>query len=97
MHFADVLGAEDQAVSGSRSGCGTHKTKDAKLQVGHSVGKDINLHTKSHKIDLLECADGQGINQMGAFMDQIIGKNCQEQSDILPGTFIHGLNSSKYR
>ena len=55
------------------------------------------IGVNDHKIDLFECADGQGINQMGAFMDQIIGKNCKKQSDILPGTFIHGLNSSKYR
>lgn len=87
MSVADVLCKRCQQVSDAESCQRTRKTKDAKLCVCHAFGTDVDLNAKSHKVDLLKHAGEQGIQQMCALVNEVVGGKRSQNTDVLSCSF----------
>ena len=87
MGAADVLCEHCQQVSDTESRQRTHKAEDAELHVCHAFDADVDLNAKSHKVDLLKHAGEQGIQQMCALVNEVVGNKCCQNTDILPHSF----------
>lgn len=87
MSAADVLCKCCQQVPNAESRQRTHKAEDAKLRVCHAVGADIDLNAKPHEVDLLKYAGEQGIQQMCALVNEVVGGECSQNPDVLSCSF----------
>ena len=59
------------------------------LEIAHLLLVYSNLHTNPHKIDLAKRSDRQRINQMRAFVYDIVHQHRGKQPNILTYAFIH--------
>ena len=87
MSAADVLCKRCQQVSDAESRQRTHKAKDAELRVCHAFGTDVNLNAKPHEVDLLKYAGEQGIQQMCALVNEVVGSKRSQNPDVLSCSF----------
>lgn len=76
-----------QQVSDAESRQRTHKAEDAELRVCHAFGAEFDLNAKSHKVDLLQYTGKQGIQQMCALVNEVVGGECCQNPDILSCSF----------
>ena len=71
-----------------RKGCqSTYEAEDAELYICHVLGIYVNLNAKSHKPNLLKHAGEQGIQQMCALMNEVVGGKRSQNSDVLTCSF----------
>lgn len=71
-----------------RKGCqSTHKAEDAELRVCHAYGADVDLNTKPHEVDLLQYTGEQGIQQMCALVNEVVGGKRSQNGDVLSCSF----------
>ena len=87
MSAADVLCKRCQQVSDAESRQRTHKAEDAELHVCHAFGADADLNAKSHKPNLLKHAGEQGIQQMCALVNEVVGGKRSQNPDVLTCSF----------
>ena len=87
MSAADVLCKRCQQVSSAESRQRTHKAEDAELRVCHAFGADVDLNTKPHEVDLLKYAGEQGIQQVCALVNEVVGNECCQNTDVLSYSF----------
>ena len=87
LNAADVLCERCQQVSDTESRQRTHKAKDSKLHICHVLGIYVDLHAQPHKVDLLEHAGEQGMQQMCTLVNELVGGECCQNPDILSCSF----------
>ena len=83
LRTADDLCKRCQQISDAESRQRTYKAEDAELYVCHAFGINIDLNTKPHEIDLLKHAVHEGIQQMCALMNEIVGGDGRQNTNIL--------------
>ena len=76
-----------EQVSDAESRQRTHKAKDSKLHICHVLGIYVDLNAKSHKPNLLKHAGEQGIQQMCALVNEVVGGKRSQNPDILSCSF----------
>ena len=87
MSAADVLCKHCQQISDAESRQRTHKAEDAELRVCHAFGANVDLNAKPHEVDLLKYACEQGIQQMCALVNEVVGGKRSQNPDILSCSF----------
>ena len=87
LSAADVLCKRCQQVSNAESRQRTHKAEDAELRVCHAFGADVDLNAKPHKPNLLKYAGEQGIQQMCALVNEVVGGKRSQNGDVLSCSF----------
>jgi len=79
-------------MDGQYPGCkdGGDSTRHAEmgeLNIREAVAVDVHLYAQGHQIDLLERSMPKGIEEMGAFVDAVIGQDCYKSSKVLFRSF----------
>ena len=87
MGVADVLCEHCHQVSDAESRQRTHKAEDAELCVCHAFGANVDLNAKPHEVDLLKYACEQGIQQMCALVNEVVGGKRSQNTNILSHSF----------
>ena len=87
LRAADVFFKRCQQVSGAEGRQRACKAEDAELHICHAFGADVDLHTKPHKPNLLKYAGEQGIQQMCALVNEVVGGERRQDPDVLPHSF----------
>ena len=87
MSAADAPCKCREQVSDAESRQRPNKAEDAELRVCHAFGADIDLNAKPHKVDLLKCAGEQGIQQMCALVNEVVGGKRSQNTDVLSCSF----------
>ena len=83
MSAADAPRKCREQVSYTKSCQSTHKAKDSKLHICHVLGIYVDLNAKSHKVDLLQYTGKQGIQQMCALVNEVVGGKRSQNTDVL--------------
>ena len=58
------------------------QAEDAELRIGHALGVDVDLHAEPHPSDLPEHPGTQGVQQVRALMDEIVGGDRRQYPDV---------------
>ena len=86
MRAADVLCKRRQQISRAEGRQRAHKAENAELRIRHAFRVYVDLHAQSHKMNLLKHAREQGIQQMRALVNEIVGGECRQNADVLPNS-----------
>ena len=87
MRAADAFRKRRQQIPCAESRQSTCKAEDTKLRVCHAVGIDVDLNAKSHEVDLPEYTRDQGVEKMRPLVNEVVGGECCQNTDVLSCSF----------
>lgn len=78
---------DGQYPGGKDGGDSTRHAEMGELDIREAVAIDVHLHAQGHYMNLFERSMPKGIEEMGAFVDAVIGQDSYKSSKVLFRSF----------